>query len=137
MTSKAFYLTAFANVGLSGDFGGTYFLNQLIGSARAKQAYMFSERILADEALALGLTSRVVEPDVFESELKRFIQPLVNGPSTAFRFMKENLNRAIDGNMEDCMDIEATHHVNCTLTQDHQEAVKAFIEKRVPNFNGY
>jgi 2-(1,2-epoxy-1,2-dihydrophenyl)acetyl-CoA isomerase len=54
----------------------------------------------------------------------------------AFRYMKENLNRAMAGDVDDCLDLEATHHVHCGQTADHREAAKAFVEKRQPVFTG-
>jgi 2-(1,2-epoxy-1,2-dihydrophenyl)acetyl-CoA isomerase len=58
------------------------------------------------------------------------------GPTVAYRYMKENLNRALAGEVDDCMDLEATHHVHCGQTTDHKEAAKAFVEKRQPTFVG-
>ena len=58
------------------------------------------------------------------------------GPTVAFRYMKENLNRAVSGDVDDCLDLEATHHVHTGQTQDHKEAAKAFVEKREPTFKG-
>ena len=50
--------------------------------------------------------------------------------------MKENLNRAISGDIDDCLDLEATHHIHTGATEDHKEAAKAFVEKREPVFKG-
>jgi 2-(1,2-epoxy-1,2-dihydrophenyl)acetyl-CoA isomerase len=50
--------------------------------------------------------------------------------------MKENLNRAMGGEVDECLDLEVTHHVHCAATEDHREAVKAFVEKREPVFHG-
>jgi 2-(1,2-epoxy-1,2-dihydrophenyl)acetyl-CoA isomerase len=61
---------------------------------------------------------------------------LANGPSVAYRYMKENLNRAMSGEVDDCLDLEATHHIHCGQTEDHRNAVKAFVEKTEPVFKG-
>ena len=61
---------------------------------------------------------------------------LASGPTVAYRYMKENLNRAMAGEVDDCLDLEATHHVHCGQTEDHREAAKAFVDKREPVFNG-
>jgi len=62
---------------------------------------------------------------------------LAAGPTIAFRYMKENLNRALtSGDLDDCMDLEATHHLHCGQTEDHQNAARAFVEKKTPVFNG-
>jgi len=63
MASNAILTTAFARVGFSGDYGGTYFMTQLVGSAKARELYFLSERVSAEEALALGLTNWVAEPE--------------------------------------------------------------------------
>ena len=136
MSSEAFMTTAFAKVGFSGDYGGSYFMTQLIGSAKARELYFLSDRISADQALELGLTNWVVEPDDLELKTKEIAEKLASGPAVAFRYMKENLNRAMNGDIDDCLDLEATHHIHCGQTHDHKNAVKAFVEKKEPIFEG-
>lgn len=136
MSSQAIMLTAFAKVGLPGDFGGTWFLSQLVGTAKARELYMMSEKIDASEAIRLGLTNRVCEPDDLARCTAEMATKLASGPSVAFRYIKENLNRAAYVDLEDCMDLEATHHVHCMTTDDHKEAVAAFAQKREPAFSG-
>jgi 2-(1,2-epoxy-1,2-dihydrophenyl)acetyl-CoA isomerase len=136
MASTAFMTTAFARVGFSGDYGGSYFLTQLVGSAKARELYYLSDRIPAAECLRLGLANWVVEPDQLQAKTRDIALRLANGPTVAYRYMKENLNRAMAGNVEDCLDLEATHHVHCGQTEDHREATKAFVDKREPVFKG-
>ena len=61
---------------------------------------------------------------------------LAAGPRIAYRYMKENLNRAVAGDVDDCLDLEATHHIHTGLTEDHREATRAFVDKREPVFKG-
>ena len=136
MANSAIMTTAFARVGFSGDYGGTYFLTQLVGSAKARELYYLSDRINAEEALALGLANWIAEPEDLMVKTMEVAGRLANGPTVAYRYMKENLNRAMSGDWDDCMDLEATHHVHCGQTQDHREAAKAFVEKRDPVFEG-
>ncbi len=136
MASSAIMTTAFARVGFSGDYGGTYFLTQLVGSAKARELYFLSDRVSADEALRLGLTNWVCAPEALAERSREIAQRLANGPSVALRYMKENLNRAMAGDVDDCLDLEATHHIHCGQTEDHREATKAFVEKREPVFKG-
>jgi 2-(1,2-epoxy-1,2-dihydrophenyl)acetyl-CoA isomerase len=136
MSSTAIMTTAFARVGFSGDYGGTYFLTQLVGSAKARELYFLSDRVSADEALRLGLANWVVEPEQLQAKTLEIARRLANGPTVAYRYMKENLNRAMSGEVEDCLDLEATHHVHCGQTEDHREATKAFVDKREPVFKG-
>jgi 2-(1,2-epoxy-1,2-dihydrophenyl)acetyl-CoA isomerase len=136
MASTAVLTTAFARVGFSGDYGGTYFLTQLVGSAKARELYYLSDRISAEDALRLGLTNWVCAPEELASKTREIAARLAAGPTVAFRYMKENLNRAMHGDVDDCLDLEATHHVHCGQTEDHREAAKAFVEKREPVFKG-
>ncbi|MBV1877873.1 MAG: enoyl-CoA hydratase [Pseudomonadales bacterium] len=136
MSQNAIMTTAFARIGYSGDFGGSYFLTQLVGAAKAKELYYLSDRVNAEEALQLGLTNWVTDADELRNKTLEIAFRLAKGPSIAYRYMKENLNRALTGDMEACMDLEATHHRHCGQTEDHREAVSAFIEKREPVFKG-
>jgi 2-(1,2-epoxy-1,2-dihydrophenyl)acetyl-CoA isomerase len=136
MARSAVMTTAFARVGFAGDYGGTYFMTQLVGTAKARQLYYLSERISADEALALGLCNWVCEPEDLVARTEEIARRLAAGPTVAYRYMKENLNRALAGEVDDCLDLEATHHVHCGATEDHREAAKAFVEKREPVFQG-
>jgi 2-(1,2-epoxy-1,2-dihydrophenyl)acetyl-CoA isomerase len=136
MSRSAFLTTAFARVGFSGDYGGTYFMTQLVGSAKARELYYLSERVSAEEALRLGLTNWVCEPEELAARTREISRRLAQGPTIAYRYMKENLNRAMAGELDDCLDLEATHHLHCVATEDYREAVRAFVEKREPVFHG-
>ena len=128
--------TAFAKVGFSGDFGGTFFLSRLVGSAKARELYFLSDRIDMAEALRLGLVNWVSPAAELEARAMDIARRLAAGPRIAYRYMKENLNRAVAGEVEDCLDLEATHHVHTGQTEDHKEAARAFVEKRAPQFHG-
>jgi 2-(1,2-epoxy-1,2-dihydrophenyl)acetyl-CoA isomerase len=128
--------TAFARVAFSGDYGGTWFLTQLVGIAKAKELYYFSDRLSAADAERLGIVNAVFPPGDFDTEVAQRARRLAAGPRLAYRYMKENLNRAVGGELGDCMDIEVTHHVHTGLTDDHREAAQAFVERREPRFGG-
>jgi len=136
MASTAIMTTAFARVGFSGDYGGTYFMTQLIGAAKARELYLLSPRVSAEEALKLGLANWVCAPQELAERTTQIARSLASGPTVAYRYMKENLNRAMAGDVDDCLDLEATHHVHCGQTEDHREASRAFVEKREPVFQG-
>lgn len=129
--------TAFARVAFSGDYGGTWFLTRLVGSAKAKELYYFSERLSAADAEHLGIVNAVFLAADFDTEVRQRALRLAQGPRLAYRYMKENLNRAVNGELGDCMDIEVTHHIHTGLTEDHREAAKAFVERREPHFTGH
>jgi len=137
MASNAIMTTAFGRVGFSGDYGGTFFMSQLVGTAKARELYFLSDRVSAEEALRLGLANWVCEADELTSKTKEIADRLAKGPTVAYRYMKENFARAISsGDVDDCLDLEATHHVHCGQTEDHRNATKAFVEKREPVFQG-
>ena len=131
---NAVMTTAFARVGFAGDYGGTWFLTRLVGPSKARELYFFAERVSADEALRLGLLNAVF--DDLESEVLARAKRLAAGPRVAYRYMKENLNRALEADLEEVLDLEATHHLRTGLTEDHREAASAFVEKREPQFHG-
>jgi 2-(1,2-epoxy-1,2-dihydrophenyl)acetyl-CoA isomerase len=137
MASNAIMTTAFGRVGFSGDYGGTFFMSQLVGTAKARELYFLSERVSADEAIRFGLTNWVCEPSELVGKTREIATRLAKGPTVAYRYMKENLERAISsGDVNDCLDLEATHHLHCGQTEDHRNATKAFVEKREPVFLG-
>jgi len=133
---NAVMTTAFARVGFSGDYGGTYFLSRLVGTAKARELYYLSERLDMAEAARLGLVNWVVPADRLKARTFEIAGRLAKGPRVAYRYMKENIDRANAGGWEECMDLEATHHVHTGLTEDHREAAAAFVEKREPVFKG-
>ena len=129
-------VSAFARVGLSGDFGGSWFLTQLVGPAKAREIYLLSDPIDAPQALSLGLVTRVVADDKLEEETMALAKRLANGPTVTLGYMKKNLNAAITQPLSQCLDLEAEHHARCSHTEDHKEAAQAFVEKRKPVFKG-
>src|SRR3954469_23911050 len=128
--------TAFAKVGFSGDYGGTYFLTQLPGSARARELYLTSPVLTAKEAHAIGMVTKVVPDAEIDAAAHELALSLAQGPSIALGFIKRNINNAEHLALEDCFDGEAIHHTRCSDTEDHKEATKAFVEKRKPTFKG-
>lgn len=132
----AIMVTAFARVGFSGDYGGSWFLTQLVGPSKAKELYYLSPRLGMDEALELGLVNRVTTAEDFEPTWRALAAQLAAGPAIAYRYMKENINRAVDGELRDCMDLEVTHHTHTGTTEDHLAASKAFVAKQEPVFRG-
>ncbi|TKR53401.1 enoyl-CoA hydratase [Allopusillimonas ginsengisoli] len=129
--------TGFMNVGLSGDFGGHYFLPRLVGMARARELYLTSTIVLADEALRIGLVNRVLDPDQLEACVHEMAASMAAGPRIAIGYLKENLNQAMDLSLARMLDEESFRHVRCVGTKDHKEAVAAFVEKRLPVFNSW
>lgn len=129
--------TAFIKVGLSGDFGGTYFLTQILGTAKAKELYLLSPVLSGKEAERIGLVTRAVEPGNALKEAMEYAGPLAAAAPLALGRMKANLNLAAGGGtLTEVMDLEADNHQCSTDTNDHREAAAAFVEKRKPVFTG-
>jgi 2-(1,2-epoxy-1,2-dihydrophenyl)acetyl-CoA isomerase len=128
--------TAFARVGYSGDFGGSYFLTKIVGTAKARELYYTAELLDAQQALAIGLVNRVVPDARLEEDTVALASRIAAGPRIALRYMKRNLNAAESGALKDCLDLEAWHHSRTGMTDDHREAARAFVEKRTPVFKG-
>ena len=133
---SARFVTAFANVGYSGDFGGSYFLSRLVGTGKARELYFLSEPLDAAQALALGMVNRVVPDTDLADATMRLARKLAQGPRTALALMKQNLNAAEDGALSRLLDLEARHQIETGRTEDHREAARAFVEKRAPRFTG-
>ena len=134
--TSARLVTAFVRVGFSGDFGGSYFLTRLIGTARARELYFTGRSVDADEALTLGLVNQVVPDEGLDAATTELARSLAHGPSIALSLMKRNLNCAESGDLAELLDMEAIHQVQTGRTEDHREAAKAFVEKRTPIFTG-
>lgn len=130
------FATAFARVGYSGDFGGSWFLTQLVGTAKARELYFTGDILDASQALALGLVNRVVPDARLEEETRALATRLARGPRVAYRYMKRNMNAAESASLAQLLDLEAWHHTRCGMTEDHREATKAFVAKREPVFRG-
>ena len=135
-SDNARFGTAFARVGYSGDFGGSYYLTQLVGTAKARELYYTAELVDASQALTLGIVNRVVPDGKLEEETMALARKIANGPRVALRYMKRNLNAAESGSLVEVLDLEAWHHTRCGTTEEHREAARAFVEKREPQFKG-
>jgi 2-(1,2-epoxy-1,2-dihydrophenyl)acetyl-CoA isomerase len=134
MAESAVVTTAFAKVGFAGDYGGIWFLSRLIGSAKARELYFLSDRVDSAEAERLGIVNAVFPDDKLGEEVIARARQIATGPRIAYRYMKENFNRSMNGELMECMDMEAAHHNRTGQTEDHKEAAQAFTEKRAPVF---
>ena len=133
---NALLVTAFANVGASGDFGGSWFMNRLVGEAKAKELYFRSPRMTAAEAKEIGLVNEILDDDNFEQAALHWCTDIASQAPIALSRMKENLNRATTVDLATALDAEAHNMVFTMATADHREAAAAFVEKRTPIFKG-
>jgi 2-(1,2-epoxy-1,2-dihydrophenyl)acetyl-CoA isomerase len=128
--------TAYARVGLSGDFGGSYFLTQIVGSARARELYMTAPVLSGSEAYAAGIMTQVVTDQEVQGVAINLARSLADGPTAALGMMKKNINAVESGHFDAFLEGELDHFCQCLQTSDHREAVAAFLHKRIPSFEG-
>jgi 2-(1,2-epoxy-1,2-dihydrophenyl)acetyl-CoA isomerase len=133
---SARFVTAFAKVGFSGDFGGSYFLSKLVGTGKARELYFTAEPLDASQALSLGIVNRVVRDAELANATMDFARKLAKGPRIALGLMKQNFNAAENGTLSELLDLEARRQIETGKTEDHKEAARAFVEKRAPVFAG-
>jgi len=130
------FTTAFSKIGLSGDFGGSYFLNLLVGAAKAREMYFTGQVIRGDEAARIGLVNRAVPAAQLADAARAWAAELAALPTIAIGYMKRNLNTGLRGSLSDVLDAEAIHMIRTFETSDHKGAAAAFVEKRAPQFDG-
>lgn len=128
--------TGFIKIGLSGDWGGTWTLTQLVGTAKARELYFTGEMINAEYAASIGLANRVTEDADLQETTMALARRIAAMPHIALGYTKRNLNAAETGSFADVLDMEAFHQARCSQTEDHREAIAAFKEKRRPEFKG-
>lgn len=130
---SASMLSAFARLAMPGDFGGSYFLTQLVGSAKARELYFLSERISSDEALSLGLVNRVVSDTELVSAVEQLVQQLLRSPPGMYRAMKKNLNAAMPCNLRALVRQEAELMIECALSDETRRATEGFFSEKTKN----
>jgi len=133
---SASLVPAFVKIGTPGDYGGTFFLARAVGPARAREICMFGDRIDAETAFRLGLVTRLVDDAALDAETAAFARRLASGPPIALRYIKQNVDAALDLDLESYLDLESRNMIRARLTDDCKEALAAFLEKREPRFNG-
>lgn len=131
---SAFISTGYLRVGLSGDYGIAWLLHQLVGRGRARELMLLSEKVDAPRCLAMGLVNRVVADTALQDEAFVWARALAHGPARALELIKDNLDDAATLPFADALDGEAGRLIQASLDSDHAEAVRAFVEKRVPRF---
>ena len=133
---SARFTTAFLKVGLSGDWGGSWTLTRLVGTAKARELFFLPDLIGAEEALRIGLVNRVVDDAELTSATMEMARRIADMPQIAVAATKRNLFESETGSFDTVLDMEAFNQARCSQTEDHREAVAAFKEKRKPVFQG-
>jgi 2-(1,2-epoxy-1,2-dihydrophenyl)acetyl-CoA isomerase len=127
---------AYISIGLVPDGGGTFLLPRLVGLARAAEMIFTGDPLGAAEAERLGLVNRVVPADELPKEIEFLADRLARSPSLALGLAKQALWKNLQGTLESSLQVEAQSQKACLASEDHREAVRAFLEKRAPIFHG-
>jgi 2-(1,2-epoxy-1,2-dihydrophenyl)acetyl-CoA isomerase len=137
VSDNAIFKTGFAAAARSGDFGGSYLISRLVGPAKAREMYFFGDKLSASEAERIGLVSRVIADDALETETMACARQLADGPATAFRYMKRNLNAAETMTLEQVIEMETYNMMRCSTSDDAKEFAAATRENRQPIYKGF
>lgn len=124
----------FNRIGLHPDWGGTYFLPRLVGPARAAELVFTGEMVDADEAERIGLVNRVVPHERFREEVEALASRLADRPALPLRLAKRGLRRSLSASLDDMLDHELEAQMRCFRSADAREGIRAFLEKREPEF---
>jgi len=133
---SAFLSTGYARIGLSGDYGIAWLLSRVVTPAHARALMLTSQRVGAARAYEIGLVNQVVSGTELMPVSLAQAKALANGPRVALAYIKDNLDEALDIDHATAIDREADRLLKSRTTSDHREAVRAFAEKREPEFKG-
>ena len=132
---SAYFASAYLQIAVTPDGGGTYWLPRMLGARRAAEVMMLGERFSADEAAAIGLVNRVVDDDALDASIAEAARRIAAGPTLAMRNLKRLLRHSMQRTLSEQLQAEAVSFGQCTGSDDFAEGVAAFLGKRTPDFH--
>ncbi|MDN5216614.1 enoyl-CoA hydratase-related protein [Fulvivirgaceae bacterium BMA12] len=132
----ASFIQAFSAIGLIPDSGGTYFLPRLIGFQKALAIAMLGDKVTAPEAVQMGMIYKYFPDNTFDEEVLALANKLAKMPTKGLALTKQAFNSALTGSLEDQLAVENKLQLEAAATEDYQEGVDAFLNKRKPEFKG-
>lgn len=135
-SNTARFGASWVKVGLIGDLGATYLLPRVVGISKAIELLTTGDLINAQEAERIGLVSKVVPPEELMPTVKALATKLAKGPTVTIKFLKRAVYQGIHNDLRTQLDFESYAQNVCRQTADHKEGVRAFMEKRPPQFKG-
>ncbi|RLD27327.1 MAG: 2-(1,2-epoxy-1,2-dihydrophenyl)acetyl-CoA isomerase [Bacteroidetes bacterium] len=133
---NASFIQAFSKIGLIPDSAGTFFLPRLIGFQKASALAMLGDKVSAEEAERLGMIYKYVPSKEFQETLQKLAIKMAQMPTKALGLIKKAFNQSLVNDLEEQLSVEAKYQIEAAETEDFNEGVTAFIEKRKPNFKG-
>jgi len=133
---NAVFIQAFSKIGLVPDSAGTFFLPRLIGFQKASALMMLGDKVSAAEALNLGMIYKFYPVAIFEEEVHKIATTLASMPTKAIGLTKRLLNESLSNNLQQQLALESDLQIEASSSNDYQEGVNAFMEKRTPEFKG-
>ena len=133
---KASFIQAFSGIGLIPDSGGTFFLPRLVGFQKAMALAMLGDKVKAPEAEQMGMIYKSIPADEYEAYVQSLAERMSKMPTKGLALTKQAFNASLNNTFENQTMLENKLQVEASETKDYHEGVKAFIEKRKPNFIG-
>lgn len=134
-SEKAKFSEIFGNVGLIPDVGGTYLLPRIVGRSKAKEIVFTYRMMSAKEAFELGIIHKLTAPEELEDAVLEYAKKIAAGPTRALGIAKRLINRSFETDLYTALDFEGFAQALCGNGEEHKEGVRAFTEKRKPDFN--
>jgi 2-(1,2-epoxy-1,2-dihydrophenyl)acetyl-CoA isomerase len=135
-SEKARFSSGYIRMGIIPDLGATYFLPRIVGTAKAMELMITGDVFDAAEAQRLGIVNRVVPEGEVMKTARELADRIASGPSVAIGLIKQAVNRGVHNSLEQQIEFECFADYICFQTEDHKEGVRAFLDKRPPEFKG-